>query len=256
MNIKRQSTILILILFCVPLAGETELSSIDALIENRQYLSALRKIQEADPQSENPQYLQRKLDLSLNYSVRHIQGMDAYAFTDLAEGETLNDLRNRPPVRKYPVHTWPVDEEIQRHEESMIDLEPFVILALDYYERNCATKGGYSGVDGPLACEKAHSIATKAFKVHGYTQAICQPYLQFSVAYGAPEKTDLVFDACLEESPNNPKLLITKAFHLSQTERIEEAIELGLKVAEISNDPELSGRSYYFVGQLYFEKVD
>lgn len=45
----------------------------------------------------------RKLKISILYNVRWISGTTSFAFADLEPGESINMLRNSPPLRNYKV---------------------------------------------------------------------------------------------------------------------------------------------------------
>ncbi|MCB1140064.1 MAG: hypothetical protein KDK23_14985, partial [Leptospiraceae bacterium] len=127
-----------LLLLASPLMAENTLQKIDALIESKQCRSALAEVQTADPESEKFEYFLRKLDISLNCNVRHIHGTELFGFTDLQPGETLEDLRGRPPVRQYIVHGWSIREKIKAFEDKLAHSDRFSYLAGQYFAFNCS----------------------------------------------------------------------------------------------------------------------
>ncbi|MCF8331108.1 MAG: hypothetical protein K9H84_01510 [Bacteroidales bacterium] len=99
------------------LAGKSQsqssalMDSVDQLIEQKQYKTAFRLLQKADPKNNKPEVLFKKTDLLTRYYVTSINHM-MFAVKDLKPGKTVMDYRGKPG--DYSLYYFDADSLIRR----------------------------------------------------------------------------------------------------------------------------------------------
>ena len=94
--------------FCFIFSNATQFSDVDSLIERKQFLDAWNLLSSKETKSNKEQINLKKIDICLKYFTKSVSHQ-AFAFTNLKQGENIIQQRNLAETKIIPTYSFKID---------------------------------------------------------------------------------------------------------------------------------------------------
>ena len=237
--------------FLVSYSQNNVIEEVNGLIKNRKYESALKVLNDADPDNQDPELVIAKTDLLLNYytkSNRHRM----FAIKDLEPGEELVELRSNLMVN-FPMFTFNPDSLINRLIAEYPDnFSLRKTLGNYYYEVHIRYNGKWFEPDSIII-----NSLLENYKI-AYEHGIYDYWSVYCIGYGYLVKGDykesvFYFEESIKLRNDLPLSYYNLALAFLYDNQREKSIENGIKAFELYDYPPYKADAARMIAVTYQE---
>jgi len=211
-----------------------------ALEAKGQFSKAWNLLATFDPDNKNGYVLAEKIRLALDGNVSEAM-MVSFGFVDLAEGQSLAEVRANPPEKQNMVNFNPLDL-VDALEKSGAAVPPVLSLELANYLYIVAKDYGDNWlVDNQTVMQKAVEHFDRALAYDTYTEASLTKHVELLINLQQYEGAEKVLNKAIALYPNNQNFSVSLAYSLNDQGKSSEVYPI---VDKIIANPETSESTY------------
>lgn len=247
---KKLFTLIFILSSLLTIAQEESLKEAQKLIENKKYESALKVLNEADPNNENPDIVIEKVDLFLNYFVSSIMHQ-LFAVTDLEAKQNIYEIRGSEG--NFSMFKFPPDSILI----NLIDKYPndyrlYKELGFYYHEVHLKYGGNWLKPDSTLI-----NLFVENYKL-AYENGVYDDWSLYGIGYGLLytqkyQESIKYFKEAINLKPEYPTSHYNLAYAYLSLDDRENAIESAKKALELYEYPPEKADAARIVAVCYSE---
>lgn len=250
----RYSTFYIILLLIAGqnLYAQLNISVCDSLIGEKQYLSAFECMQKVDPENENLEIVLKKVDLSLNFSVKTVRN-HLFAFVDLRDGEELNKLKETLRDENFPYFGFKIDSVLLHLNEKYPDNYSLVKALGDFYYSTYLKMGDRWFISAKQLLEKFYSYCLGAYEHDVYDAESLYSLAFYNSVFGNYDAADGWYLKSLELDSKNALTVYGYGVNCLLNRKASDGIRPMLVAYDLFEDSLKKGDAARLLGIMYYK---